>query len=156
MTSSGLIKVHQNHSLLDKLYVNWWPSTVCCHGICGHSHDRFRPLQWRHNERDGVSNHRHLHCLLHCCFRRRSKKTSKLRVTGVLWEEFAGGRWIPHIKGQKSGKCFHLMTSSCYTLPAKNMEYFFYFSDFLQFCGVCRVFLFLKYIPTSRYYFFWS
>ena len=40
-------------------------------------------LQWRHNERDGVSNHRRLHCLLNCCFRRRSKKTSKIRVIGL-------------------------------------------------------------------------
>ena len=40
-------------------------------------------LQWRHNERDGVSNHRRLDCLLNCLFRRRSKKTSKLRVTGL-------------------------------------------------------------------------
>ena len=35
--------------------------------------------QWRHDERDGVSNHRRLHCLLNW---RRSKKTSELRVTG--------------------------------------------------------------------------
>ena len=40
-------------------------------------------LQWRHNERDGVSNHRRLHCQLSCCFRRRSKKISKLRVTAL-------------------------------------------------------------------------
>ena len=40
-------------------------------------------LQWRHNERDGVSNHQHLDCLLKRLFRRRSKKTSKPRVTGL-------------------------------------------------------------------------
>ena len=40
-------------------------------------------LQWRHNEGDGVSNHRRLDCLLNRLFRRRSKKTSKLRVTGL-------------------------------------------------------------------------
>ena len=40
-------------------------------------------LQWRCNERDGVSNHRRLKCLLNRLFRRRSKKTSKLRVTGL-------------------------------------------------------------------------
>ena len=40
-------------------------------------------LQWSHNERDGVSNHRHLDCFLNCLFRRKSKKTSKLRVTGL-------------------------------------------------------------------------
>ena len=39
-------------------------------------------LQWRHNERDGVSNHQLHDCLLNRLFRRRSKKTSKLRVTG--------------------------------------------------------------------------
>ena len=40
-------------------------------------------LQWHHNEQDGVSNHQRLRCLLNCWFRRRSKKTSKLRVTGL-------------------------------------------------------------------------
>ena len=40
-------------------------------------------LQWRHNECDGVSNRRRLHCLFNCGFRRWSKKTAKLRVTGL-------------------------------------------------------------------------
>ena len=40
-------------------------------------------LQWRHNERDGVSNHQRLHCLLKHLFGRRSKKTSQLRVAGL-------------------------------------------------------------------------
>ena len=40
-------------------------------------------LRWRHNERDGVSNHQPHDCLLKCLFRCRSKKTSKLRVTGL-------------------------------------------------------------------------
>ena len=38
------------------------------------------------NERDGVLNHRRLDCLINCSFRRRSKKTSKLRVTGLCKE----------------------------------------------------------------------
>ena len=42
-------------------------------------------LQWRHNGRDGVSNHQPHQCLLNRLFGRRSKKTSKLRVTGLLW-----------------------------------------------------------------------
>ena len=41
------------------------------------------PLQWRHNGRDSVSNHQPHDCLLNGLFRRRSKKTSKLRVTGL-------------------------------------------------------------------------
>ena len=40
-------------------------------------------LQWRHNELDGVLNHRRLGCLLNRWFRRRSKKASKLRITGL-------------------------------------------------------------------------
>ena len=40
-------------------------------------------LQWRHNERDGVSNHQPHDCLLNRLSRRRSKKISKLRVTGL-------------------------------------------------------------------------
>ena len=39
-------------------------------------------LQCRHNKHDGVSNHQPHHCLLNRLFRRRSNKTSKLRVTG--------------------------------------------------------------------------
>ena len=40
-------------------------------------------LHWRHNGRDGVSNHEPHDYLLNGLFRRRSKKTSKLRVTGL-------------------------------------------------------------------------
>ena len=64
-------------------------------------------LRWHHDEGDGVSNHQHHDCLLNRLFRRRSKKTSKLRVTGLC-----GGihRWLH--KGPVTRKCFHLMTSS--------------------------------------------
>ena len=51
--------------------------TVHAINLCQH------PLRWRHNEHDGVSNHQPHHCLLNRLFRRRSKKTSKLRVTGL-------------------------------------------------------------------------
>ena len=40
-------------------------------------------LQWGHNGRESVSNHQPHDCLLNRLFRRRSKKTSKLRVTGL-------------------------------------------------------------------------
>ena len=40
-------------------------------------------LKWRNNGRAGVSNHQPHDCLLNCLFRRRSKKTSKLRVTDL-------------------------------------------------------------------------
>ena len=44
----------------------------------------FSTLQWRHNGRDSVSNHQPHGCLLNRLFRRRSKKTSKFRVTGLF------------------------------------------------------------------------
>ena len=40
-------------------------------------------LRWRQNGRDSVSNHQPHDCLLNRLFRSRSKKTSKLRVTGL-------------------------------------------------------------------------
>ena len=40
-------------------------------------------LRWRHNELDGVSDHQPHDCLLNRLFGCRSKKTSKLRVTGL-------------------------------------------------------------------------
>ena len=45
-------------------------------------------LQWRHNGRDGDSNHQPHACLLNRLFRCRSKKTSKLHVTGLCAGNF--------------------------------------------------------------------
>ena len=44
---------------------------------------KYITLRWRHNGRDSVSNHQPYDCLLNRLFRRRSKKTSKLCVTGL-------------------------------------------------------------------------
>ena len=40
-------------------------------------------VQWRYNGRDSISNHQPHHCLLSRLFRRKSKKTSKVRVTCI-------------------------------------------------------------------------
>ena len=48
-----------------------------------HRHLFFIALQWRHNEHDSVLNHQPHDCLINRLFRRRSKKTPKLRVTGL-------------------------------------------------------------------------
>ena len=45
--------------------------------------DRQVTLQWRHDERHGVSNRWRLDCLFNRLFRCGSKKTSKLHVTGL-------------------------------------------------------------------------
>ena len=57
---------------------NFPDDRICCLGSIS--------LQWCHNGRDGVSNHRRLGCLLNRLLRRRSKKTSKLRVAGLYME----------------------------------------------------------------------
>ena len=56
-----------------------------------------KTLQRRHNEHHIVSNRRSDDCLLNRLFRRRSKKTSKLRVTGLCAgnSPVTGQRWIP-------------------------------------------------------------
>ena len=41
------------------------------------------PLQWRHNQRDGVANHLCLDWMLNRLFKRWSMKTSKPRLTGL-------------------------------------------------------------------------
>ena len=69
-------------------------------------------LHWRHNDHDGVSNHQPQGCLLNRLFRRRSKKTSKIRVTGLCVGNSPGPVNSPH-KGPVTRKCFHLMTSPC-------------------------------------------
>ena len=43
----------------------------------------FKTLQWRHDGRDSVANHQPRKCLLSRLIRRKSRKTSKLRVTGL-------------------------------------------------------------------------
>ena len=44
---------------------------------------KLKTLRWHPNGCDSVSNHQHHHCLLNRLFKCRSKKTSKLRVTGL-------------------------------------------------------------------------
>ena len=62
-------------------------------------------IQWRHNDHDGVSNHQPHGCLLNRLFRRRSKKTPKLRVTGLCVGNSPGPVNSPH-KGPVTRKTF--------------------------------------------------
>ena len=52
-------------------------------------------LRWRHNGRDSVSNHQPHGCLLKGLFRRRSRKTSKLRVTDLCVGNSPGNGEFP-------------------------------------------------------------
>ena len=52
-------------------------------------------------------------CPCNCLFMCRSKKASKLRLTGVLIRGIHRWPLVSLTKGQQCGKCFLLMTSSC-------------------------------------------
>ena len=68
-------------------------------------------LRWRHNEHDGVSNHQPYD--LERLFRCSSKKTSKLRVTGLCEGNSTVAGEFPAQRASNVEFFFHLMTSSC-------------------------------------------
>ena len=57
-------------------------------------------LQWRHNGRDGASNHQPHKCLLNRLFKAQIKENIKAPRHWPLWWEFTGDRWIPRTNGQ--------------------------------------------------------
>ena len=67
---------------LSKQSRDWW-FEMPAWSLWRHRNDYTECELWRHNGRDGVSNHQPHDYLLIRIFRRRSKKTSKLRVTGL-------------------------------------------------------------------------
>ena len=70
-------------------------------------------LQWRHNELDGISNHLPLNCVLNRLFRRRSKKTSKFRVTGLCEWNPPVTVGFPSQRASNAEKVSFSMASSC-------------------------------------------
>ena len=76
-------------------------------------------LQLRHNGHGSVSNHQPHDCLLNRLFRRKSRKTSKLRVTGLCAGNMRGIHRGPVNSPHKwpvTRKMFPLMTPSCMTV----------------------------------------
>ena len=78
---------------------------VCSTMSSGNAMNICIALRWRHNDQDGVSNHQPHGCLLNRLFRRRSNKTSKLRVTGLCVGNSPGPVNSPH-KGPVTRKMF--------------------------------------------------
>ena len=81
-------------NILNLLYVDMFFHSFIClfhtHVLCHVS-----KLHWRHNGCDSVSNHQPHDCLLSRIFGRRSKKTSKLRVTGLCAGNSSGTGEFP-------------------------------------------------------------
>ena len=79
----------QHLSVVEPLHIKLYAVPECMPTIL---HITLRPplymvktLHWRHNEHDGISNHQRIGCFFKRLFRCRSKKISKLCVTGP-WE----------------------------------------------------------------------
>ena len=129
----GVTKIHMCHfpRYVDTMYRD------CVYGVWQNEILRMT-LQWRHNKRNGVSNHQPQDYFRSRLFRCRSKKTSKLRVTGLCegnspaTGEFLSQRasnaenlsiwWRHHekgyLKGEKIGKLAYLYTTKIH--PWKN------------------------------------
>ena len=106
-----------NHSCICSWFCNsreiFTIFTIYCRNLPGFGtrshgwpcHHTQMALHWCHNDHDGISNHQPHSCLLSRLFRRRSKKTSKLRVTGLCGGNSPGPVNSPH-KGPVTGKMF--------------------------------------------------
>ena len=66
--------------------------------ISQHWFIKFSPLQWCHNEHDGISNHWHLDCLLNPLFRLTgefpAQRASNAENVSIWWRPFAVITWI--------------------------------------------------------------
>ena len=84
LISTYLARVYISFAPL-QLVISWSPHifAIITQLLAWHMQET---LQWRHNERNSSSNHRCHYCLLKRFFMRRSKKASKLRVTGLCRE----------------------------------------------------------------------
>ena len=99
----GTVWILAQHQVIDrKVNTHDVDSNLKLHYIYSLYHDA---LRWRHNDHDGVSNHQPRGCLLNRSFGRRSKKTSKLRVTGLCEGNSPGPVNSPH-KGPVTRKMF--------------------------------------------------
>ena len=95
-----MLRCHQTTSHYPQQYwpsnANIPPNKLVCH---------YNDVIMTHNNYDSVSNHQSHGCLLNRLFRRRSKITSKLRVTGLCVGNSPGPVNSPH-KGPVTRKMF--------------------------------------------------
>ena len=79
---------------------------------CSFSHKNYADVI--PGQRPGVrrSSQKSMHCILNCLFRCRSKKTQKLRVSGLCEENSPVTSEFPAQKASNKERCFHLVTLS--------------------------------------------
>ena len=95
----------------------------------------FSSLQWRHTEREGVSNHPCLACLLNRLFRRRWKKRHQSSTSLAFLRRIHRGLVNSPNKGPVTRKMFLfddvIMESLTYKLDSSLRRYFTQANDFL-------------------------
>ena len=96
-------------------------SSYLYHGFYFHWTFILTNAQWRHNGPDDVWKSPALRLFTPPFIQAQIKENIKAPRHWPLCGEFTGDRWIPRTKGQYRGKCFHLMTSSCWKIS----EYIF-------------------------------
>ena len=82
-TSYHQISWSPEDARLDRMLISLWNMTGILAALLSMCLWNISTLRWHHNDQAGVSNHQPHGCLLNRLFRRKSKKTSKLRVTGL-------------------------------------------------------------------------
>ena len=85
------------------------------------------PLQWRHNERDGISNHQPNACLLNRLFRRRSKKTSKFYVTSLSEGNSAMAGEFPAYRASNAENVDIIMTNFGSSIRVYHVSYLIWY-----------------------------
>ena len=95
-------KYHQDCActLQMKYFFHWPIGNVWIKFVQISSWDNRNSLQWGHNERDCVSNHRPHDYLLNRIFKAQITENIKAPRHWPLRGEFTGGGWIPRTKGQ--------------------------------------------------------
>ena len=111
-------------------------------------------LQWRHNEHDGVSNHQPHDCLLNSLFRRRLKKTSKLRVTGLCEGNSPGIGEFPAQRASNAENAFIWWRQHLKFNQSSSKTYIFHWTHLLLsfFIGIFSAISFSKHQMVNVYF----
>ena len=113
------------------VWTSWWKNKQSSFRWFNRRHDARvnslssggdKSLERRYNERDGISNHRRLDCLLNRLFRRRSTKTSNSQLLAFVrgihrWEVDSLN------KGAVTRKNFQLIASSYSMFPKSDWQF---------------------------------
>ena len=99
---AGDLRRHRGHYHINVMFISCLSFVQLIGHQTTHKHTH-TPLQWRHNGHDCLSNHQPHDCWLNRLFRRTSKNTSKLRVTGLCAGNSPGTGDIPAQMASNAG-----------------------------------------------------